>query len=109
MTSAQRNTKYYVVGGPVQPARDCYVVRDADLALYARLAEGDYCHVLAPVQTGKTSVMAHAANKLAADGVRVATVDLANIGGRDMSVPEWPKAAGFSPIGKVLVSLCMKP
>lgn len=85
MTSAQRNTKYYVVGGPVQPARDCYVVRDADLALYARLAEGDYCHVLAPVQTGKTSVMAHAANKLAADGVRVATVDLANIGGRDMS------------------------
>lgn len=85
MTSAQRNSKYYVVGGPVQPDRDCYVVRDADIALYARLSEGDYCHVLAPAQTGKTSVMAHTANKLTADGVRVATVDLANIGGRDRS------------------------
>jgi len=91
MTAVKRNTKYYVVGGPVQPDRSCYVLRESDVRLYTRLSEGDYCHVLAPAQSGKTSLMANAANRMRADGARVATVDLANISSRDMAedVGRW--------------------
>ena len=91
MTAVKRNTKYYVVGGPVQPDRDCYVLRESDVRLYTRLSEGDYCHVLAPPQSGKTSLMANAANRMRMDGARVATVDLANISSRDMAedVGRW--------------------
>lgn len=91
MTAAQSNSKYYVVGGPVQANRDCYVLRESDMTLYTRLAEGDYCHVLAPPNTGKTSLMARTANRMRADGARVATVDLGNISSRDMSddVGRW--------------------
>ncbi|MBT8442026.1 MAG: AAA-like domain-containing protein, partial [Gammaproteobacteria bacterium] len=85
MTAAQRNSQYYVVGGPVQPNRDCYVLRESDMTFYTRLSDGQYCHVLAPPNTGKTSLMAHTANQLRADGVLVATVDLGNISSRDMA------------------------
>ena len=91
MTATQRQTKFYVVGGPVQPNRDCYVLRESDMVMFSRLNDGDYCHVLAPAQTGKTSLMAHTANRLRETGVLVATVDLANISSRDMSddVGRW--------------------
>jgi hypothetical protein len=91
MTAKQRNSKYFVVGGPVEPDRDCYVLRDADTRFYTRLLEDDYCYVLAPVQTGKTSLMAHTARRLGSDGIRVAIVDLAQISGRDTAddVGRW--------------------
>jgi WD40 repeat protein len=85
MTAVQRNTKYFVVGGPVQPDRPCYIVRDADAVLYTRLSEGDYCKVLAPHHTGKTSLIAHTAARLRLDGFHVAIIDLAQISQRDMS------------------------
>jgi len=84
MTSERRNSKFYVVGGPVQPGRDCCILRDSDMQLYARLSEGDYCYVLAPAHEGKTTLMAHTAARMSAEGVRVATVDLAQISSRDM-------------------------
>jgi WD40 repeat protein len=91
MTTGQRNSKFYVVGGPVQPDRACYILRDSDASLYARLSERDYCHVLAPNHAGKTSLMAHVAKRLRASGVRVATIDLADISSRDVAddVGRW--------------------
>ena len=91
MTARHRNSKYFVVGGPVEPDRECYIVREADALFYARLLEDDYCYVLAPVHTGKTSLMAHTALRLRGDGIRVATVDLAQISGRDSTddVGRW--------------------
>jgi len=91
MTTGQRNSKFYVVGGPVQPDRGCYVLRDSDASLYARLSERDYCHVLAPNHSGKTSLMAHVAKRLRASGARVATIDLADISNRDVAddVGRW--------------------
>ncbi len=74
--------KFFVVDGPVQPDQPSYVVREADHQLHARLRDGEYCHVLAPPQTGKTSLMAHATRRLQAVGVRVATLDLVDIGSR---------------------------
>ncbi len=91
MDTEKRNSKYYVVGGPVQPDRPCYVIRDADARLYSRLSDGEYCHVLASRHSGKTSLMARTANRLREDGVQVAILDLAQVGGRDDStdVGRW--------------------
>ncbi len=83
MTVVQSDRSFYIVGGPVQRERPCYVARSADELLYARLRAGEYCHVLAPPHAGKTSLMAAVAGRLRAEGVRVATVDLAEIGSRD--------------------------
>ncbi len=84
MTSEKRNSQFFVVGGPVQPGRDCCVTRDSDMQLYARLIEGDYCYVLAPGHEGKTTLMAQTASRMRSEGIRVATVDLAQISSRDM-------------------------
>jgi len=91
MTSEKRNSKFYVVGGPVQPGRECCILRDSDMQLYARLSEGDYCYVLAPAHEGKTTLMANTATRMRAEGARVATVDLAQISSRDIKddVGRW--------------------
>jgi WD40 repeat protein len=72
----------FVVGGPVQPDHARYVWRDADRELQHHLRLREYCHVLAPPQVGKTSLMAQAARQLRAQGRTVAALDLAEIGSR---------------------------
>jgi WD40 repeat protein len=91
MSSDKRNSKFYVVGGPVQPGRESCILRDSDMQLYARLTEGDYCHVLAPSHEGKTTLMAQTAGRMRAEGIRVATIDLAQISSRDLKddVGRW--------------------
>ena len=85
MNNHVRDAKFYVVGGPVQPGRDCYLHRNADAELMQRLEEGEYCHVLAQRQTGKTSLAASTARKLRATGTLVALVDLIQASGEDPS------------------------
>jgi WD40 repeat protein/tetratricopeptide (TPR) repeat protein len=77
---------YYVVGGPLGPKAASYVYRQADEVVYQALMRGEACSVLTPSQTGKTSLMARAAARLAADGVTVARVNLEVIGAD--AVPE---------------------
>lgn len=91
MTANPKNSKYYVVGGPVQPDRECYVLRDSDAQLYQQLLDGEYCYVVAPHHMGKTSLMAHTAGRIRAAGRRVATIDLAQISGREVvdDVGRW--------------------
>jgi len=79
MSASEKNGKFYVVGGPVQPDRACYMSRDADEILLRRLLDGDYCHVLAQRNTGKTSLAAHTAWSLRDREVRVAVVDLTQL------------------------------
>ena len=85
MTLKPRDPKYYVVGGPVQPARDCYQQRYADAELFRRISEGENCYVLAQRQTGKTSLAASTARRLRAHGTLVAMVDLTQASGEDPS------------------------
>lgn len=91
MSSVKQEAGYYSVGGPVQPDRPCYVTRKADEILFSRLAQGEYCQVFAPPDTGKTSLVAHTAERLREAGVAVAAVDLAQISTRDLSedVGRW--------------------
>jgi WD40 repeat protein len=83
--AADNGDGFFVVGAPVQPDRPSYVFRPADQELRARLRAGEYCHVLAPRQTGKTSLMVQTAHRLRGDGCDVAMLDLADIGGRKVA------------------------
>jgi WD40 repeat protein len=85
MSNTPRDPKFYVVGGPVQPGRECYLQRYADAELLTRVDEGEYCHVLAQRQTGKTSLAAATARKLRANGKSVALVDLTQTSEEDPS------------------------
>lgn len=91
MSSVKQEAGFYSVGGPVQPDRPCYVTRKADEILFSRLAQGEYCQVFAPPDTGKTSLVAHTADRLHDAGIAVAAVDLAQISSRDLSedVGRW--------------------
>jgi WD40 repeat protein len=79
----ERGESFYVVGGPVQPRRGCYVQRAADRQLLDKLREGEYCHLLAPPQTGKSSLVARTARELRRDGYLTAVVDLGQTVGRN--------------------------
>lgn len=57
-----------------------YVVRRADDELFEHLVAARYCHLLAPRQIGKSSLRTRTQERLRADGVRCASVDLTGIG-----------------------------
>ncbi|RMF98104.1 MAG: hypothetical protein D6727_04000 [Gammaproteobacteria bacterium] len=85
MQAGRSDSRFFVVGGPVQPDRACYMERPADEQLYRLLAAAEYCHVLAPPDVGKSSLAAHAAERLRAAGQAVAIVDVAQISNRGVS------------------------
>ncbi|UQA55318.1 AAA-like domain-containing protein [Polyangium aurulentum] len=70
------------------PEGALYVERPADRILPEALARGEYCHVLAPRQIGKSSLRLRVARKLAAQGIRCASIDLTSIGSA-ATADEW--------------------
>ena len=72
--------QFFVVGGVVQPDRPCYIARSADEALLQGLGDRQFCYVLAPRASGKSSLMAHAVRALRAQRQLAAVVDLAQSG-----------------------------
>jgi len=83
--------EFFVVGGPVQPDRSCYIERAADDLLLRGLADQQFCYVLGPKATGKTSLMVRTLRALRAEGHLCAAVDLAQIGARGdgMEAGRW--------------------
>jgi hypothetical protein len=77
--------EFFVVGGPVQPDRLCYVERPADRLCAAAVAARKYCHVLGPRAIGKSSLMGRIARNLRQHGELAACVDLAQIDARGES------------------------
>lgn len=88
---ARRGEDFFVAGGPVAPERACYVPRACDRLLLERLRAGEYCSVIAPRFSGKSSLVARTASRLRADGALAAVVDLSQLGSRDGSteVGRW--------------------
>jgi WD40 repeat protein/subtilisin-like proprotein convertase family protein len=82
MSSVIQPAEFFVVGGPVQPDRPCYVERDVDRRLLEALRAKRFCCVLGPLGLGKTSLLQRAARTLRAAGTLVATVDLRRIAER---------------------------
>jgi WD40 repeat protein len=81
--SFRRAEDFFVAGGPVAPDRACYIERSTDRALIERLGERDYCHVIAPRFSGKSSLVARTARRLREQGELAALIDLSQLGGRD--------------------------
>ncbi|HVY65204.1 MAG TPA: AAA-like domain-containing protein [Gammaproteobacteria bacterium] len=80
MSKAIHATEFYVVGGPVQPDRACYVERPVDAQLIAAIRARHLTCVLGARGIGKSSLMHRAARRLRQAGELVAIVDLVQIG-----------------------------
>lgn len=74
------NLDFFVVGGPVQPGRACYLPRPADTQIQRFLDMGESCTLFMPKQCGKTSLISHCARRLRKDGRLAAVVDLTQMG-----------------------------
>ena len=61
-------------GGALQSTR-LYIEREEDARLRRLLQDGEFCHVLAPSQTGKTSLAKRAAAHLEASGLLTVQID----------------------------------
>ena len=83
--------EFFVVGGPVQPDRPCYVERPADQVLEIAIRSERCCCVLEPRGSGKSSLMGRVARTLRQRGGLVALIDLAQIGARgdDADADRW--------------------
>jgi hypothetical protein len=79
-------SRFQFTGGLLE--RSIYVERPADRLLPEALLEGDYCHILAPRQIGKTSLCFRAARELSKRGVRCAQVDV-TAAGTPATAEEW--------------------
>lgn len=67
------------VGGTLQPGA-LYVERRADATLLTALAAGEFCYVLAPRQSGKSSLCSRTRNRLQQMGTACISIDLHMIG-----------------------------
>jgi WD40 repeat protein len=94
---ARRAEDFFVAGGPVAPDRACYIARSTDQELLERARAGDYCHVIAPRFSGKSSLVARAASRLRAEGRLAAVIDLSQLGGRDgtTEIGRWYYALAY--------------
>jgi GH24 family phage-related lysozyme (muramidase)/O-acetyl-ADP-ribose deacetylase (regulator of RNase III) len=81
-------TNPFTVSGPVSLDSGVYAERDADDHLFQIILKGEIVYVQAPRHTGKTSLIAHTAQKLKRTKVRCANIDLSRLRG-EASAEEW--------------------
>ena len=81
-------TTFYVTGGTLRSDAPSYVERQADADLLDGLLKGEFCYVLTSRQMGKSSLMVRTANKLRAQGIAVAVLDLTAIG-QNLTPEQW--------------------
>jgi hypothetical protein len=79
---------FYVIGGTLRFDAPCYVERQADYELLDCLRKGQFCYLLTSRQMGKSSLMVRAAQKLRAEGVHIAVLDLTAIG-QNLTPEQW--------------------
>ncbi|HLV80366.1 MAG TPA: AAA-like domain-containing protein, partial [Chthonomonadaceae bacterium] len=82
------HSAFFVTGGTLARDASSYVERQADTDLFENLLQGEFCYVLNSRQMGKSSLMVRTAERLKAEGVRVAILDLTAIG-QNLTPEQW--------------------
>jgi tetratricopeptide (TPR) repeat protein len=87
MIHTRPTSQFFTVGGTL-PLDAAYVVRRTDEQLLHATLTGEYCNLLTPRQTGKSSLMVRTAARLRREGARTATIDLTDIG-TELDAEAW--------------------
>src|SRR5215213_4852192 len=78
----------YTVGGTVQAGGGVYIKRGADDELLDLCKQGEFAFILSSRQVGKSSLMVHTAQTLAADDICSVIIDLSSLG-TSITQDEW--------------------
>jgi WD40 repeat protein len=101
------NSYQYQIGGSLSIDASCYVARKADEELFQALLKSEFCYVFNCRQMGKSSLRVQAKKRLEEAGMYCVSLDMTNIGSKDISSAQWYKSIaaelwrGFNLLGKV--------
>ena len=87
--SSASSTYHYQVGGSLPVDAPTYISRGADDKLYRALLKGEYCYVLNSRQMGKSSLRIKTMNRLRADKIACAEIELSGIGSQQITSQQW--------------------
>lgn len=100
MTAAKSNFEYQI-GGSLESSAPSYVKRHTDTEFYEGLKWGQFCYVLNSRQMGKSSLRVQMMQRLQAEGIICAFIDLTGMGTQDVTPEKW-----YAGIVQSLVSSC---